>query len=300
MIRRGTVAAAIVVAAWLAPAVARAGEPTTVDTVEEAASLDDAGFEDSDDEQAPARDIMAMPPLHTPTLTAYPPLYAGFALPPIQAARGKAKPFDTSHGEVDPRVKKVPRTHRFRLALHAHWVRLTRTQNPTTGEFERFHYAPMHIDLAYQAQFLKWVMVRVAVGIGANVANSRNSMPVSVFPQAFAGYQGKTAGVAFGYGFDWTIPPIDGASSPSSSFSLEQPVIRRNHVVMGEVSVTSRIDRVALTFALNIGGMKSRLTHFAEANNRFRLYLGLSAGAFFDGTIRREKKARKAAEKRGQ
>ncbi|NVB41959.1 hypothetical protein G6O69_29290 [Pseudenhygromyxa sp. WMMC2535] len=244
---------------------------------------------------------MLAPALPQPTLTALPALPASFGLPvPVLAAREKKeRSFDTSMGEVDPRTHDRPRTHRFRLAIQSHWVRLTRVQNPDTGESERFHYAPMHIDLGYQAQFLKYVMVRVAVGLGGNVANTRNAMPASVFPQAYAGYQGKLFGAAFGYGFDWTIPPTDGATA-SSSFALPQPVIRRNHVVMGELSVTSRVDRVALTFALALGGMKSQLTHFNEANNRFRFYLGLHAGAFFDGTIRREKKARKQAAAEGR
>ncbi|GEM_PF-1559988 len=234
--------------------------------------------------------------LGTPVLTA-PPAMPAMLQVPILAARGKPREFDTSKGEVDPRHRARPRRHRFRLAIHSHWVRLTQTLNPQTNETERFHYAPMHLDLAYQAQFLKWMMVRVALGVGGNVANTRNAMPVSIFPQLYLGYQGKVAGVAFGYGFDWTAAAGDGRSA-NGSFTLEQPVIRNNHVVTGEFSVTSRIDKVALTFALAVGGMQSQLTHFAEANKRFRFYLGLHAGVFFDGTRRREKRALKHANSR--
>lgn len=236
--------------------------------------------------------------LSTPALAAPPAMPAMFQVP-VLAKRKRDREFDTSNGEVDPRERKLPRTHRFRLAIHSHWVRLTQTQNPDTGEVERFHYAPMHLDLGYQAQFLRWVMVRIAVGVGGNVANTKNAMPLSIFPQAFVGYQGKVAGVAFGYGFDWTAAAGDGRTS-NRSFALEQPVIRLNHVVMGELSFTSRIDRVALTFALDLGGMQSNLTHFAEANKRWRFYVGFHAGVFFDGTKRREKKARERAEARGQ
>lgn len=237
--------------------------------------------------------------LITPDLLALPPSTAALiAGPPVLAKRARKREFDTSMGEVDPRVRQLPRTHRFRLTLHASWVRLSRTLNPATEEYERFHFAPMMLDLGYQAQFLKYVMVRIAVAVGGNVANTRNAMPLAVFPQAYVGYQGKVLGVAFGYGFDWTIPPVFGASA-STSTALEQPVITRNHVVMGELGATTRVDRVALTFSLAIGGIQSDLSHFQTSNRKFRPYLGFQFGAFFDGTIRREKKARKRAETKG-
>ena len=164
--------------------------------------------------------------LDTPALTAYEVAPARLLAPPAKQKRAKDRTFDTSMGETDPRVKPMPRTHRFRLTLHASWVRLSQTLNPATGEFERFHFAPMMLDMGYQAQFLKYVMVRIAVAVGYNVANTRNSMPVSVFPQAYAGVQTKIFGAAFGYGFDWTIPPVDGASAAVST-AIAQPVIRR-------------------------------------------------------------------------
>ncbi|EDM77351.1 hypothetical protein PPSIR1_09775 [Plesiocystis pacifica SIR-1] len=245
-------------------------------------------------------DLPALPELVEPRLSAPPAMPAMFVgLPPIAAKRSRDRNFDTSMGEVDPRGRELPRTHRFRLTLHAHYVRLTRAFNDNTQEFERFHYAPMHLDLGYQAQFLKYVMVRLALGIGGNVANTRNAQPVSLFPQAYVGVQGKVVGAAFGYGFDWTLASGPRRLAPLST-ALEQPWISRNHVVMGEFSVTSRIDRTALTFALAVGGMQSQLIHYAENNKRFRFYLGLHAGAFFDGTKRREKRARKRVEAEGR
>lgn len=237
--------------------------------------------------------------LEQPSLAALPPSAATLFAPTILAKRARDRTFDTSMGERDPRVRSRPRTHRFRLALAAHWIRLTQTQNPDTGEFQRFHYAPLYLDLGYQAQFLKYVMVRLAVGVGANVANSRNAMPISVFPQAYLGYQGKIAGVAFGYGFDWTIPPTFHATANTSN-ALEQPVITRNHVVMGELSATSRIDRVALTFSFSVGGMQSDLTHFSTYNRKWRPYIGFGFGVFFDGSKRREKKALQKADAEGR
>jgi hypothetical protein len=221
----------------------------------------------------------------------------GLLAPPVYAKRSRDRTFDTSFGEVDPRTRTLPRKHRFRLAIHSQYVRLTRSPNIGTDGFTRFHYAPLMLDMAYQAQFLKYAMVRLAVAAGGNVANTRNAMPAVLFPQAYVGVQTKILGVAFGYGFDWTIPPIVGATAPGTN-ALEQPVIQRNHVVMGEVSATTKVDRVALTFSLSLGGIKSQLIHYSTTNNRFRFYIGLQAGVFFDGTIRREKKARKAAEGR--
>ncbi|WP_106394165.1 hypothetical protein [Enhygromyxa salina] len=250
---------------------------------------------------ARAQDNLSAPPLALtiPGLAALQPAPASLFAPSVLAKRSRDREFDTSLGESDPRVRSLPRTHRFRLTLHAQWVKLTRTQNPSTGEFERFHFAPMMLDLGYQAQFLKYVMVRLAVAAGGNVANTRNAMPMTVFPQAYVGFQHKIIGLAFGYGFDWTIPPTFGASANTST-ALEQPVITRNHVVMGEISATSRIDKVALTLGLTLGGIQSDLTHFETYNRKFRFYLGLQFGAFFDGTKRREKKARKKAEAEGR
>lgn len=282
---------AAVLLGLLLPAPARAGQPDDGPALERPAL---SAFEGP----------LALPPmptltLETPALLAAPAVESMFFGPPILAKRKRDRTFSTELGEKDPRVRERPRTHRFRLALHAQWIRLTRTQNPATGEFERFHFAPMMIDLGYQAQFLKYVMVRLAVAVGGNVANTRNAMPLALFPQGYVGYQGKIIGLAFGYGFDWTIPPNFHVTA-ASAFALEQPVITRNHVVMGELSATSRIDRVALTFALAIGGVQSDLTHFDTANRKFRPYFGFQLGAFFDGSRRREKKALKKAEAEGR
>jgi hypothetical protein len=239
--------------------------------------------------------------LERPALLAYVPGPAALiAPPPVIAKRASERTFDTSLGERDPRVKQRPRTHRFRLALHSQWVRLPRAVDDK-GNSTRFHYAPLMLDLAYQAQFLKFVMVRLAVAAGGNVANSRHAMPGVVYPQIYAGYQGKTLGVALGYGFIWTIPPNFGATNPQDGpGALRQPVITRNHVVMGELSATSKIDRVALTFSLAIGGVQSDLSHYEAVNRKWRFYLGLQMGMYFDGTIRRERKARKKAEAEGR
>jgi hypothetical protein len=238
--------------------------------------------------------------LERPPMLAYVPGPAAMiAPPPVLAKRASERKFDTSLGERDPRLRQRPRTHRFRLAIHAQHITLPRAVDED-GNSQRFHFAPMMLDLAYQAQFLKFVMVRLAVAAGYNVANSRNAMPGVVYPQIYAGYQGKIVGAALGYGFIWTIPPTFDAVDPQNPNGFQQPVITRNHVVMGELSATSKIDRVALTFSLALGGVQSDLSHYDAVSRKWRFYLGLQLGMYFDGTIRRERKARKKAEAEGR
>jgi hypothetical protein len=277
--------ALVCAALMLTPALADAAEP------EVAAATVEGPLEHEDLASEPWFELAP------PTLHAYVPgPVTMIAPPPVIAKRQRDRTFDSSMGERDPRVRQRPRTHRFRLAIHAQWVRLTNTTNIETGETTRFHYAPLMLDLGYQAQFLKYVMVRLAVAVGGNVANSRHGMPISVLPQFYVGYQGKVVGLAFGYAFDWTIPPTFDAVDPAVKDALREPVITRNHVVTGELSATSKIDKVAMTFSLALGGMQSDLSHYDTTNRKWRFYMGLQAGVFFDGTRRREKKARKAAE----
>jgi hypothetical protein len=269
----------------LAPSLVQAAEPSDAAT-------------EVDDELAITASLFE---LEQPTLLAYAPAPALLAPVPIYAKRSRDRTFDTSSGERDPRTRLRPRTHRFRLAIHSQYIRLSRTQDKA-GEFIRFHFAPLMLDLAYQAQFVKFMMVRLALAVGGNVANSKQAMPIVVYPQAYLGYQGKIFGLAFGYGFDWTIPPNYGyvdVTLPKPK-QVQQPVITRNHVIAGELSLTSKVDRVALTFALAIGTVRSDLSHFETNNRKWRPYVGLQAGVFFDGSIRREKKARKQAEAEGR
>lgn len=238
--------------------------------------------------------------LEQPALQAYAPAPAALIGPPVYAKRSRDRKFGTEFGEKDPRVRERPRRHRFRMAIHAQYVKLPLAD--VEGQSERFHFAPMMLDLGYQAQFLKYVMVRIAVGLGGNVANSRHAMPGTVYPQGYLGYQGKIIGAALGYGFIWTIPPTFDAKDPAKpdDIALKQPVITRNHVVVGELSATSKIDRVGLTFALALGGVQSDLSHYDTTNRKWRFFVGLQAGVYFDGTIRRERKARKKADAEGR
>jgi hypothetical protein len=295
----------MVLSAW--PRVTQAAPPEPLD--ERPLGGDSVEAEPEQDRRLESREIgdeaalalIALPALSPPQLLALPPMPAMIGSP-VLAKRARDRSFDTSSGEVDPRIRPLPRTHRFRLAIHSHWVRLPQTPNEKTGETVRFHLAPLMIDVAYQAQFLRFVMVRIALAAGYNVANTRNSMPIAIFPQAYVGFQHKVVGVAFGYGYDALLPPVDGATDGGQD-SLQQPVLRRTHVVMGEFSATSRVDRVALTFSLALGGIQSDLYHYVNTNpvtREWRFYLGLQAGVFFDGTIRKERKARKKAAAEGR
>jgi hypothetical protein len=215
---------------------------------------------------------------------------AAISLPATALAAPK-KPFDESSGFADPRKRQFPRTHRFRLALSGNYMRLSRAQDES-GNSQRFHYAPLMIDAAYQAHFAKYLMARIAVAMGGNVANSRNAMPMVVLPKAYFGFQGKLFGLAATYGFMLPFPSVPGATDGRNT-SLEQPVIRNNHVVGGELSFTTRIDRIALTFAAGGAAVNSHLTHYDINSKRWRPMLMLSFGAFFDGSIIRSRRAQK-------
>ena len=66
------------------------------------------------------------------------------------------------------------------------------------------------IDIAYQLQFLRYLMIRPSLAIGYNVANTRNAMPGVLQPGIFTGYQGKLLGIAGGYTFIQPVGAFDG------------------------------------------------------------------------------------------
>ncbi len=214
-------------------------------------------------------------------------LLAALALPATALADPK-KPFDESEGFLDPRDRKRPRTHRFRLALDSYYIRLTQASDGE-GNTQRFHFSPLMIDLGYQAQFAKVLMARIAFAVGGNVANSRNAMPIVIMPKAYLGYQGKMFGLAANYGFMYPFPQRPNATDGRSA-SLGQPVIANNHAVGGEASFSTRVDRVALTFAVGGAAVNSILAHYDLGGPRWYPMLSFSLGAYFDGTILRSKR----------
>ena len=214
----------------------------------------------------------------------------------LPAIVGAAEPTATEEGFSDPRRLRLPRTHRARLGLQIDYVRLSAAADADSGETQQFHYAALQLDVAYQAQFLKFVMVRPSLALGGNVANSMEAMPLVIHPQLFTGYQGAILGVAFGYGyFQPLIARQDVISNTRGG--LGQPIAVHNHHVGGEVSATTRIDRGALSVQLRMGGVSSRTQHFELDRRRWRFMLSFNAGWYF-GTGRKQAERRRERERR--
>ena len=166
-------------------------------------------------------------------------------------ARAAGPKYEAEDGTVDPRKRELPRRHRFRLALEGSHIRLTSAQSSTDGSFTRFHWAPLMLDASYQLQFAKVLMLRPGFAAGLNVANSRYAMPAVFSPRFFTGYQGRHAGIAAGYVYYATGYPgltvENGADGRDDS--IGGPRIWNAHGVLGELSFTSRIDGIAISFA---------------------------------------------------
>lgn len=192
-------------------------------------------------------------------------------------------------GLSDPRRRSPPPRHRLRLALLADYVKASAALG-RDGKITRFHYAPLMLDLAYQVQVFTHVMIRPSVALGGNVANSRNAMAAAVQPSLFAGYQGALLGVAAGYSYLAPFPAI--ANADNGHGGAAQPVLYNNHLLQLELSLTTRVDRGALNFAVRGGAMKSHLLHLDLDKKRWSGCLTLSAGWFFElGARRRRNRA---------
>ncbi len=200
-------------------------------------------------------------------------------------------------GLDNPRKLELPRRHRFRLGLQIGYIRLSSDCNESGGDCEQFHYAPLVLDFAYQLQFFKYVMFRPALGLGANVANSRNAMPGVFRPSAALGYQGKVLGAAFVYAYALVFPPNKDATDGRGG--RRQPLTWNNHIVAAEFSATSRIHDTAIMVGVQIGGQKSHLLHGTIDKVRWYPHIGLTLGWFFDGTKRRRRKQQRATQASG-
>jgi hypothetical protein len=200
---------------------------------------------------------------------------------------------------VDPRKPKLPRTHRFRLGIEMLYERLSTAVNEETGESQRFHFAPFMLDLAYQAQFLKYVMIRPAFAFGPNIANTSTSMPFVIHPKLHFGYQGPILGVAVGYGFFTSvIYQMDAISQIRGG--LEQPTIWENHHVDGELSVTTRVDRGALSLIVRCGAVHGHLLHLTIDKERWDFLLTVNGGWYFGDGSRAKKRQKERRERRRQ
>lgn len=210
----------------------------------------------------------------------------------------KGKPtFDESDGFTDPRKRQLPRTHRFRLGIESYWIALNTVSNEQGTISTKFHYAPLLVNVGYQAQFLRRLMFRGSLGVGGNVANTRNSMPFTINPRGHFGYQGTWFGAAFNYGYLFNVPQAKDAENGDPN-ALGQPIILKTHSLGPELSATSRVDRVAIQLAVGLNFTKSELQSYALVAERWRPTLTIGLGFFFDGSIRRarrEKQSKTAA-----
>jgi hypothetical protein len=206
---------------------------------------------------------------------------------------------------VDPRKAPWPRRHRFRLGLQLDYVRLSAAVDAETGETQRFHYIPLQIDAAYQLQFAKVLMVRPSFAMGLNTGNTLEAMPFIIHPQIYSGYQGRMFGAAFGYGF-FFAPDQQKDGVSDSRGGLGQPVIRNNHHIAGEVSLTTRVHKRReaapgagqLSLQLRVGAVKSTTLHYELNVRRWRAMVMFNAGWYFgDGKRARARRQQRRRER---
>lgn len=210
------------------------------------------------------------------------------------AAKGGSSAELSEAGLTDPRARPKPPRHRIRLALLSDYVRLSAAQ-ANDGRVTRFHFATLMIDVAYQVQLLKVMMVRPSFAFGGNVANSRNAMPVVIQPGIFAGYQGALLGAAIGYTFIQPLGSTIGVDNGHPG-GLIQPVIDKNHAFQVELSLTTKVDRGALNFAVRGGVVSSHLYHLTLDDRGGRFVLTLSAGWFFELGARKRRRQQQQQE----
>ncbi len=202
-------------------------------------------------------------------------------------------------GFTDPRERRLPRKHRFRLGLQTGYMRMSAAIDEDTGEVQRFHYVPLQLDFGYQARIGKYVMVRPSFAVGANVGNTLEAMPLVLHPQLFAGYQGRLVGVAAGYGF-LGIPIANKDARSEVRGGLGQPIISNPHQIGAELSFTTRVHQRRdnapgageLSIILRLSGVRARTQHFEVDNTRWRAMFTFNLGWYFgDGRKARARRA---------
>ena len=225
---------------------------------------------------------------------------AQLAAPQVAAARRPTTAELAEDGLTDPRKRQPPPRHRLRLGLLSDALRTTAALG-RDGKTTRFYYATLMLDLAYQVQVFKHLMIRPSFAIGGNVANSRQAMPGAVQPGLAIGYQGKLLGAAAVYSllvpFPRTIGANNGHGGPTQpAFIGLTPLAdgrkgTPSQIIQVELSLTTRVDRGALNFAVRVGGMHYHLKHLNLDDKRWSPMVTLSAGWFFDLSARRRRRA---------
>ena len=228
------------------------------------------------------------------------PALALLAAPRLAEARRPTTAELAEDGLSDPRKRPPPPRHRLRLALLSDAMR-TSSAIGRDGKTTRFYYATLMLDLAYQVQVFKHLMIRPSFAIGGNVANSRQAMPGAVQPGLAIGYQGALLGIAAVYSvlvpFPRTIGANNGHGGPTQpAFIGLTPLAdgrkgTPSQIVQGEVSLTTRLDRGAFNFAFRFGIMHYHVKHLNIDTKRASPMVTLSAGWFFDLGARRRRRA---------
>ncbi|HEY8375592.1 MAG TPA: hypothetical protein VIK91_03845, partial [Nannocystis sp.] len=104
-----------------------------------------------------------------------------------------------------------------------------------------------------------------------------------------AGYQGRLVGAAAGWSFIFPFPAT--ANETDGHQGLAQPVLWGNHALQVEVSLTSRVDRGALSFGVRVGAMRTHLIHLNLDFERWFPIVTFNLGWFFDlGPERRRRR----------
>ena len=232
-------------------------------------------------------------------------LVAVFATSGVAAAQGR-RPMtpeeEREKGIVDPRRRPLPRTHRARLGLQLDYVRLSAAFDEDTGETQRFHWLPMQLDLAYQAQFLKYAMIRPSFAFGVNIANSIEAMPIVVHPALHFGYQGPPVRRGVRLRVLHAADPEQGCTQRDPRRARpadhhEQPSHRSRAVLHHSDPPKSRAAPGAgeLSFQLRVGGVNSRTQHFDLDRRRWRMMVTFNIGWYFgDGRAAKRRRQRRA------
>lgn len=229
---------------------------------------------------------------------------ACFVAPPAASAADEEARDGEDDGFIDPRVRSLPRKHRFRLGLQLDYMRMSAAVDEETGEVQRFHLVPLQLDFAYQARIARYLMVRPSLAIGGNPGNTLEAMPMIIHPQLFAGFQGRLVGVALGYGF--LGAPVQNKDAVSEiRGGLGQPILSNAHHIGGELSFTTRIHQKRdsapgageLSILVRISGINGRTQHFDINSRRWRALFTFGLGWYFgDGKRARARRAQEAGE----
>lgn len=214
----------------------------------------------------------------------------------LSARAARAQPQHPPVSELGlppPGARLLPERHSFRLAVTLDYIRLSALRQAGESTGRRYHFFPVGIEPGYQLQFARIMAWRVAAGFALNAANSRHAMRMVFSPRTFVGLQGRMFGLMAGYGL--LVPfPVQPNVSTGQPNTGPEPAITANQALALETSLTSRIDRVSMTWALGISAVHSKLTHGnAREHKGWRPMFSTSFGVVVDRrTVQRRRRER--------